>query len=140
MKTPLSLSAAVFASCLCLELQAATPAPPDARAYIISPSNGEQVSSPVTVTFGLKGMGVAPAGIDKANTGHHHLLIDMEQLPPLDQALVGSDQLKHFGGGQTQVTLALPPGPHTLQLLLGDMTHTPHQPPIVSEKISITVK
>lgn len=115
-----------------------TPAPAEAQAYIVSPKDGETVGQTFTVRFGLKGMGVAPAGIAKENTGHHHLLVDMEQLPPLDQPL-GSD-VKHFGGGQTEVTLTLPPGKHTLQLILGDHMHIPHNPPVVSEKITITVK
>jgi hypothetical protein len=115
-----------------------TPAPAEAQAYIVSPKDGETVSQTFTVRFGLKGMGVAPAGIAKENTGHHHLLVDMDELPPLDQPL-GSD-VKHFGGGQTEVTLTLPPGKHTLQLILGDHRHIPHNPPVVSEKITITVK
>ena len=109
-----------------------------AHAYIVSPKNNEIVSSPVTVVFGLNGMGVAPAGIERNNTGHHHLLINASKLPPLDQPL-GSAVL-HFGGGQTQTTLELEPGEHTLQLILGDHLHRPHNPPIVSEKITITVK
>jgi hypothetical protein len=115
-----------------------TPAPTEAQAYIVSPKNGETVGQTFTVRFGLKGMGVAPAGIEKENTGHHHLLVDMDQLPPLDQPL-GSD-VKHFGGGQTEVTLTLPPGKHTLQLILGDHRHIPHNPPVVSEKITILVE
>ncbi len=113
-------------------------APAEAQAYIVSPKDGETVGQTFTVRFGLKGMGVAPAGIAKENTGHHHLLIDMEELPPLDRPL-GSD-VKHFGGGQTEVTLTLPAGKHTLQLILGDHMHIPHNPPVVSEKITITVK
>jgi hypothetical protein len=116
-----------------------TAAPEGAVAYIISPANGATVSSPVTVVFGLKGMGVAPAGTEKANTGHHHLLIDIDA-PALDQPLPASAQLIHFGGGQTQTVLELAPGTHTLQLVLGDMNHIPHNPPVVSEKVTITVK
>lgn len=110
-----------------------------ARAYIVSPHDGDTVSSPVTVIFGLKGMGVAPAGTDKANTGHHHLLVDTD-IPAEDQPLPASATLIHFGGGQTETTLELAPGTHTLQLVLGDMNHIPHKPPVVSEKITITVK
>ncbi|MCO4759826.1 MAG: DUF4399 domain-containing protein, partial [Oceanospirillaceae bacterium] len=88
--------------------------------------------------FGLKGMGVSPAGVKKENTGHHHLLVDMESLPPLDQPL--GAEVKHFGGGQTETTLTLPPGQHTLQLILGDHLHTPHNPPVVSDPITIEVK
>ena len=117
-----------------------TPSPPGAAVYIISPTDGATVSSPVTVQFGLKGMGVAPAGIEKDKTGHHHLLIDVTELPPLDEPIPADDSHRHFGGGQTEVTLELPPGTHTLQLLLGDQNHIPHEPPVLSEKITITVQ
>ena len=117
-----------------------TPSPPGAAVYIISPADGATVSSPVTVQFGLKGMGVAPAGIEKDKTGHHHLLIDVAELPPLDEPIPADANHKHFGGGQTEVTLELPPGTHTLQLLLGDQNHIPHEPPVLSEKITITVQ
>ena len=117
-----------------------TPSPPGAAVYIISPADGATVQSPVTVQFGLKGMGVAPAGIEKDKTGHHHLLIDVTELPPLDEPIPADDSHKHFGGGQTEVTLELPPGTHTLQLLLGDQNHIPHEPPVLSEKITITVQ
>lgn len=120
--------------------QARTPAPDGAAVYFIEPADGDVVKSPVTVRFGLKGMGVAPAGIDKANTGHHHLLIDLEDCPPLDQPLPGDDNHRHFGGGQTETTIELSPGKHTLQLLLGDKNHIPHQPAVMSDKITITVK
>lgn len=115
-----------------------TVAPEGAQAYIVSPENGSTVTSPVTVVFGLKGMGVAPAGVDTPNTGHHHLLVDMDVPADLGKPL-GAD-VKHFGAGQTQVQLDLAPGQHTLQLILGDKLHLPHQPPVVSEKITITVK
>ncbi len=115
-----------------------TEAPAEAQAYIISPQHGETVDQTFTVKFGLKGMGIAPAGTDRKHTGHHHLLVDAEELPPMDQPM--GKQVKHFGGGQTETTLTLPPGKHTLQLILGDMKHQPHNPPVVSEKISITVK
>ena len=97
------------------------------------------MSSPVTVKFGLKGMGVAPAGVDKAATGHHHLIIDAD-LPPLDQPVPSDAHYRHFGGGQTEVSLDLAPGTHTLQLLMGDMGHIPHDPPVMSQKITITVE
>ena len=119
---------------------ARTPSPEGVQLYIISPANGETVSSPVTVRFGLKGMGVAPAGIEKQNTGHHHLLINLASLPALDKPLPSDDNHKHFGGGQTETTIELKPGSHTLQLLLGDMNHIPHSPPVMSDKITITVK
>jgi hypothetical protein len=122
-----------------LPLLAATPAPPGAEVYFISPKNGATVHGPVTVRFGLKGMGVAPAGVQKDGTGHHHLLIDTD-LPPLDQPVPTDDHHKHFGAGQTETTLDLPPGKHTLQLLLGDAAHMPHDPPVMSKPITITVK
>jgi hypothetical protein len=119
---------------------AATPAPEGAKAYIISPADGDTVSSPVTVVFGLEGMGVAPAGVDRENTGHHHLLINADTVPQAGQPIPADDSHRHFGGGQTQASVELPPGEHTLQLLLGDMNHVPHEPPVTSEKITITVK
>ncbi len=123
-----------------LGLLAGTPSPEGAKVYIISPMDGDAVTSPLTVKFGLSGMGVAPAGVDRAKTGHHHLMINMASLPPMDKPLVGSENLVHFGGGQTETTIELKPGKHTLQLLLGDMGHVPHNPPVVSEKITIMVK
>ena len=109
-------------------------------AYIISPSKGEVVSSPLRVIFGLKGMGIAPAGVDLENTGHHHLLIDMAELPDLTKPLPATDSLKHFGKGQTETLLELSPGTHTLQILLGNFMHVPHAEPVLSEKIIITVE
>jgi len=119
---------------------ARTPAPEGAAAYIVSPVDGAVVSSPVTVRFGLTGMGVAPAGTDNPKTGHHHLLIDLESLPDLENPIPADANHKHFGGGQTEVSIELAPGEHSLQLLLGDLAHIPHQPPIHSEKITITVE
>ncbi len=117
----------------------AAPAPEGAELYFISPADGDTLASPVTVRFGLRGMGVAPAGHEAPNTGHHHLLIDMEELPPLDLPLPQSDQVRHFGGGQTETDVVLEPGVHTLQLVLGDHAHTPHEPPVMSARITITV-
>jgi len=115
-------------------------APEGARAYIVSPETGATVSNPVTIVFGLKGMGVAPANVEMDNTGHHHLLINMDPATiDYDSGLPANDQVVHFGGGQTQVTKDLPVGTHTLQLLLGDWTHVPHDPPVLSEAITITV-
>jgi hypothetical protein len=113
--------------------------PKDARVYFITPQDGETLSSPIVVRFGLGGMGVAPAGVEKGNTGHHHLVVDAE-LPRLDLPVPKSEHYRHFGMGQTEVTLDLAPGKHTLQLLVGDHLHIPHDPPVVSEQISITVK
>ena len=119
-----------------------TPVPAGAAVYFIAPADGAQITGPVTVKFGLKGMGVAPAGIEKANTGHHHLLINFD--PPkgedLDYSLPADENVRHFGGGQTEATLDLPKGTHTLQLLLGDANHIPHNPPGLSGKIIITVQ
>lgn len=122
-----------------LPLWAASPAPQGAAVYFISPQDGQTVASPVTVRFGLKGMGVAPAGIQMDATGHHHLLIDTDA-PPLDQPVPTDDHHKHFGAGQTETVITLTPGKHTLQLLLGDFVHVPHAPPVMSDKITITVE
>ena len=111
---------------------------PESAVYLISPADGATVTGPVTVRFGLRGMGVAPAGIDKAGTGHHHLLIDTE-LPPLGLPIPNDEAHRHFGGGQTEAQIELPAGEHTLQLILGDDRHIPHDPPVVSEIITITV-
>ena len=116
-----------------------TPRPADAKLYIISPANGETVSSPVTVRFGLSGMGVAPAGVATPNTGHHHLIVD-SPLPALDGPQPKDDKHIHFGGGQTETNLTLVPGKHTLQLVLADKDHVAHDPPLISEPITITVK
>ncbi len=115
-------------------------APETASLYIISPSDGQTVPTKFTVKFGLSGMGVAPAGIDQDGTGHHHLLIDVNELPLLTEPLQATQQVKHFGGGQTEATIELAPGKHTLQLLLANYTHVPHDNPVLSEKISITVE
>jgi hypothetical protein len=120
--------------------QERTPSPAGAEVYIISPKNGATVHSPFKVQFGLaKQMGIAPAGVKFDNTGHHHLLIDTA--PPADMGapLPATDKIVHFGKGQTETTLTLPPGKHTLQLLLADMNHVPHQPPVISKRITITV-
>jgi hypothetical protein len=114
-------------------------APAGAAVYFIHLKNGDTVTSPVTVQFGLKGMGVAPAGVEKAGTGHHHLLVDLAALD-VNAPLPADDNHRHFGAGQTETLLALKPGVHTLQLLLGDQNHIPHHPPVMSERITITVK
>ena len=121
--------------------------PKGAKAYIVTPKDGKTVNRKFKVVFGLKGMGICPAGITAQgvpipDTGHHHLLVDVDKLPPLNKPL--SDQvpekIKHFGKGQTEVTLELPPGKHTLQLVLADYGHVPHNPPVASERISIIVE
>ena len=111
-----------------------------AEVYFVSPSDGDEVSSPVEIVFGLRGIGVAPAGINFPNTGHHHLLVDLEALPNLNESIPADENHIHFGKGQTQTLLALDPGEHTLQLLFGDWMHVPHKEPIFSEKIKIFVK
>ncbi|MDO3383399.1 DUF4399 domain-containing protein [Gilvimarinus algae] len=111
-----------------------------AQVYFISPQNGDVLSNPITVKFGLSGMGVAPAGIEVSNTGHHHLLIDVAEPPRAGTTIPADDRHRHFGGGQTETTLNLSPGEHTLQLLVGDHLHRPHDTPVMSEKITITVK
>lgn len=117
------------------------PAPEGAWLYIISPENGATPKSPVTARFGLSGMGVAPAGMAKEKTGHHHLLIDTDvRTVDMSKPLPTTDRIRHFGGGQTEARLDLPPGRHTLQLVLGDDNHVPFEPPLMSEKISITVQ
>lgn len=124
-----------------------TPAPDGARVYFVNLSDGDTVSSPVTVIFGLEGMGVAPAGTEKENTGHHHLLLNR---PSLGEGPEGADELEfglpaddnhiHFGGGQTQVTIDLPAGTHTMQLVMGDLNHIPHDAPVTSDVITVTVE
>jgi len=113
-------------------------APANANVYIISPADGATVKSTFTVKFGLKDMGVSPAGFEKKHTGHHHLLIDKDALPAFDKPMGGD--VKHFGGGQTETSLTLPKGKHTLQLILGDHQHIPHNPAVFSKKITITVE
>jgi len=138
------VAALVLAPPLCVGsvalAQERTPSPPGAEVYIISPKNGAIVHNPVRVQFGLKGMGVAPAGVKFDNTGHHHLLIDTD--PPADESvpLPATDKIVHFGKGQTETTVNLSAGKHTLQLLFADYQHIPHSPPVISKKITITVK
>ena len=117
-----------------------SPSPKGARAYIISPKDGKTVPKTFTIRFGLKGMGVAPAGVDLENTGHHHLIIDLDELPDLNLPLPMSDNVRHFGKGQTEAKITLEPGTHTLQLVLGDKIHLPHSPEVISKKITITVE
>jgi hypothetical protein len=117
-----------------------SPAPAEARVYFIAPLDGETVPRSFTVRFGLSGMGVAPAGIAMEHTGHHHLLVDVDPLPPEGLPLPNDARHIHFGKGQTETTLTLEPGTHTLQLILGDHLHIPHQPPVVSERITVVVE
>lgn len=146
---PTWLLPAVLFSCITFVLvnQAAlanelvSKAPENAQAYIISPKDGQTVSTTFTIQFGLSGMGIAPAGTKKEKTGHHHLLIDTDASSlDLTKPLPATDTVKHFGGGQTEATLTLPAGTHTLQLLLGNYLHIPHDKPVLSKKITVTVK
>ena len=141
MKSLASILTALLLSSSVLSSELSSPAPENARVYFISPEDGQTVASPFVIRFGLGGMGVAPAGVERDNTGHHHLLIDTDT-GSLDMSvpLPATDQVKHFGGGQTETVLELPPGKHTLQLLLGNHLHVPHVPPVLSEKVTITVK
>jgi hypothetical protein len=116
-----------------------SPAPAGAKVYFIEPKNGAEISGPVTVKMGLSGMGVAPAGVEKKDTGHHHVLINQPTFDPM-APLPADDKHRHFGNGQTETVLNLPAGSYTLQLVLGDHNHIPHNPAIVSEAIKITVK
>ena len=134
------LIALLFAGFSTLALAGQTPAPAGAKAYIIAPADGATVSSPVKIEFGLEGMGVAPAGVERASTGHHHLLVDAKTLPDMDKPVPADKNHIHFGGGQTETTLELEPGTHTLQLLLGDHFHIPHNPAVKSEIVTITVE
>ncbi|MFM0326020.1 DUF4399 domain-containing protein [Caballeronia glebae] len=124
-----------------LALAGTTPAPANAYAYIGYPNDGQTVPAgkPFKVWFGLRFMGVAPRGVKFPNTGHHHLLIDVD-LPPMDQEIPSDRNHLHYGAGETEALIELPPGKHTLQLLMGDDKHIPHNPPVYSRKITIYVK
>ncbi len=147
-----NLTAAIFATALGLStttpaIAQESPSMAGAKQYFVNLKDGDTVSSPVKVIFGLSGMGVAPAGVEKENTGHHHILLNRA---PLGKGEAGAQELKeplpadenhmHFGKGQTEKTLKLAPGKYTLQLVLGDQNHVPHNPPVSSEVITITVK
>jgi hypothetical protein len=134
----LLLSAVSIATALAADLPRSK-APADVELYIVSPKDGETIKSPLTVRFGLRGMGIAPAGVAMENTGHHHLLIDAD-LPPLDGPIPADASHLHFGKGQTEAVITLVPGPHRLQLLLADHLHIPHDPPVTSKPITITVR
>ena len=114
------------------------PSPKDAKVYFIYPTDGAYISPTPIIRFGLLNMGVAPAGFDKPNTGHHHLLIDAD-LPPMDQPIPNDFNHLHFGAGQTEAKITLPIGPHKLRLLFADSTHVPHDPPVYSDVINVTV-
>lgn len=115
-------------------------APENADVFFLEPGDGTTVTSPVTVKFGITNMTVVPAGDDTEHSGHHHILVDQTELPNMTQPLPATDQIIHFGLGQTETTLELEPGEHTLQLVLGNHLHIPHDPPVISKKITITVE
>ena len=147
MKKLATLAFALAAATASPAIAGETPAPGGAKLYFVNLKDGDKVSSPVKVVFGLSGMGVAPAGIEKKNTGHHHIFINRPELgkgedgaDELDLNIPADDNHKHFGGGQTEASLELPAGQHTLQLVLGDKDHIPHNPPIASPRITITVE
>lgn len=129
----------------CLALLAAgavyaASAPPGAKVMILEPMDGATVSSPVVVKFGAQNIEIVPAGTDKPNSGHHHLLIDTKEIPAMGAPIAKDDRNLHFGKGQTETTLTLTPGTHTLRLVVGDKDHVPHHPPVMSELVTITVK
>ncbi|HEX5163038.1 MAG TPA: DUF4399 domain-containing protein [Steroidobacteraceae bacterium] len=136
----LAHAACVASLALAATVLAREPSPANAEVYIVSPKDGAKVKSPVTVVFGLKGMGIAPAGIKFDNTGHHHLLIDSDLPADLSQPLPATEKSVHFGKGQTETSVTLAPGKHTLQLVLGDSLHIPHDPAVFSKKITIEVE
>ena len=117
-----------------------TSAAENAEVFIIEPQPDSVITSPLTVKFGIANMVIAPAGDDQSNSGHHHLLIDLAELPDMSQPLPANENIIHFGKGQTETTLELTPGQHTLQLLLGNYLHVPHSEPVISEEISVIVE
>ena len=141
-------AAALCASAIALSAQAGeTPSAPGATVYTVNLADGDTVSGPVKVVFGLSGMGVAPAGTEKENTGHHHIFLNRapfgegaDDADMTESGIYADDNHIHFGGGQTETTLDLAPGTHTIQLVLGDLYHVPHNPPVMSEQITITVE
>jgi Domain of unknown function (DUF4399) len=138
----LALAALLLITALAAPLAAAqerTPSPPGAKVFIITPKNGATVHNPFVVKFGLEGMMIAPAGTKAENSGHHHLLIDTDPPADTNAPLPATDNIVHFGKGQTETSLTLSPGKHTLQLLFADAMHIPHNPPVMSKKITITV-
>src|SRR5262245_61010307 len=136
-------AAAVVAAMLSVPAaaQMLTPSPPGATVYFINLKDGDTVISPFKVQFGLTGMGVAPVGVEKENTGHHHLIIDSKLSDEELKAPIAADAKHvHYGAGQTEAMVTLPPGRHSLQLVLGNWSHIPHNPPVMSPVITITVK
>ena len=137
----IGLALLAFAAASLTPVAAQTPSPAGAKVYFIKLKDGDELTSPFLVQFGLSGMGVAPAGVEKPNTGHHHLLIDTKlTTEQMKEPIPADDNHKHFGGGQTEAMVSLPSGQHTLQLVLADWTHIQHIPPVMSEPITITVR
>lgn len=140
----------IFASLICALLLLLAPskaiadlvshAPANAMVNIVEPKDGATVAETFKVKFGLSGMELAPAGVERENTGHHHLLIDQPELPNLNTSLPSTEQIRHFGKAQTETELTLAPGEHTLQLVLGNYLHVPHDNPVISEPIKIQVQ
>lgn len=116
-----------------------TPSPDGAQVYFVAPADGATVQNPVSIEFGLDGMTVVPAGVEEPASGHHHLIVDAD-LPVLSLPIPANENYIHFGDGSSRTEQTLPPGTHTLQLLLGDHLHIPHDPPVASEVITITVE
>ena len=132
--------ALVFMVTMVPALQAGEKSSPDAKVYIVWPRDGAVIKGgKFWLRMGLKGMGIAPAGVEFAGTGHHHVIIDSE-LPPMDEAIPNDANHLHFGKGQSEARIELPKGKHTIQLLFADKGHVPHDPPLSSPKIAITVK
>lgn len=142
MMRRIGLAIALMLSAPLLAHAGETPAPDGAKVYFINLKDGDTVTSPVLIRFGLSGMGIAPAGTEAPATGHHHLLVDAEPIggDGLNEAIPADDTHIHFGKGQTEASVPLSPGKHTLQLVLGDWSHIPHKAPVMSERITVTVE
>jgi Domain of unknown function (DUF4399) len=137
----IAVAFAMMLSTATLALAGETSAPADAKVYFINLKDGDTVTSPVTIRFGLSNMGIAPAGTEVPNTGHHHLLIDTKlEGEALNEAIPADEHHIHYGKGQTEATVTLPKGDHTLQLVLGDWSHMPHKTPVMSERITVHVE
>jgi len=139
MQRNLIILAAIAAAVAIIVIYMPTQKDPVGEVFFITPTDGATVKSPFKVTFGARDIQIVPAGTEQTQSGHHHLLIDTV-LPPLDQPIQKDAQHRHFGGGQMETEITLPPGVHRLQLLLGDHNHIPHDPPIVSTVITVTVE
>jgi hypothetical protein len=141
MMRKIALAFAMMLSTATFATAGETPAPADAKVYFINLKDGDTVTSPVTIRFGLSGMGIAPAGTEMENTGHHHLIIDEKmEGEALNEAIPVDEHHMHFGKGQTEATVTLAKGKHTLQLLLGDWSHVPHKAPVMSDIITVNVE